>query len=132
MRPWILALSLLACAGCAPQIGDSCGTALDCSLTGDRICDVSSVNGQCTIFGCEPGTCPVESVCVRFRPEESRLAYTACMKRCESDGACRVDEGYDCVAAEEIVDLTTGVPLAELTDGEEPGMFCIATEPAVE
>jgi hypothetical protein len=131
MRSWILAVSF-ACAfvsaGCAPQIGDSCSTALDCSLTGDRVCDVSTEGGQCIVFGCEPDTCPSESECVRFRPQESRLSYTACMKRCSENGNCRVDEGYACVAAGDLMDPLTGEPLAEVTE-DEVESFCVATVP---
>lgn len=62
---------------------------------------------------------------------ESRLSFTACMRRCESDGNCRVDEGYRCLAASEIVDESSGEPLAEVVDtGEnDPSRFCVAVMP---
>lgn len=133
MRPALLA-SVLACAlaaGCAPAIGDPCSSAINCSITGDRVCDATSPGGVCTIFGCEDGTCPAEATCVRWRPMESRLSFTACMRRCESDGNCRVDEGYRCLAASEIVDESSGEPLAEVVDtGEnDPSRFCVAVMP---
>jgi hypothetical protein len=130
MRSWILYFPLfLAFVGCAPAIGDSCSTAYDCSITGNRICDTAVPSGACTIYGCEDGTCPDDAVCVRFRPEESRLTFTACMKRCEDRGNCRVDDGFDCVSAETISDPSNGELLAEVVDSE-PNTFCIATEPS--
>lgn len=131
MRPCVL-IAMFTFAGCAPQIGDSCDTALDCSLSGDRACDTSTPNGECTLFGCEAGACPGEAICVRFRPNDARLQFTACMKRCQERGNCRVDEGYSCVAAEDIIDSSTGEILAEIPDGEEDSMFCAATDPDAE
>lgn len=128
-----LAAVLALAAGCAPAIGDRCTTATNCSITGDRVCDTASPGGVCTVFGCEDGTCPAEATCVRWRQMESRLSFTSCMRRCESDSGCRVDEGYACVAAtdERLVDTSTGEPLAEIVDtGEsDPSSFCVAFEP---
>lgn len=125
------ALPLALAAGCSPAIGDRCSTAVNCSITGDRVCDQASPGGVCTIFGCEDGSCPAEATCVRWRPEESRLTFTACMRRCDSDGGCRVDEGYACVAASDLVDPSTGAGLAEVIDtGEtDPSNFCVAVTP---
>src|SRR5690242_18467125 len=50
---WIVA------TGCKPKIGDECKTSTDCSVTGDRLCDITQPSGYCTIFNCEePGSCP--------------------------------------------------------------------------
>jgi hypothetical protein len=134
MRSWILASLVFGgalFAGCAPQVGSPCQTSINCSITGNRVCDTASTNGYCTVFGCDDGTCPAEGVCVRFRPMDSRLAFTACMRRCEADGNCRVDEGYSCLAAEDIVDETTGVTLAEVVDTGDfaTSSFCVGTMP---
>jgi hypothetical protein len=60
-------LAVLAVFGaCGKEIGDECASAVDCSPDGDRVCDPSSVDGYCTIQGCDIDTCPGESVCVRF------------------------------------------------------------------
>lgn len=132
---WIIvalfALGALA-PGCAPQIGASCSTGFNCSINGDRQCDIASPNGVCTVFSCEADTCPDSAVCVRWRPEPSRLTFTACMKRCQSDGDCRVDEGYRCMAAEDILTTSEGGDVvAEVVDLEDPnGHFCVATDPA--
>jgi hypothetical protein len=136
MRTWLV--SLLASSalllpsvlvvGCAPGIGDPCSTALNCSITGERVCDTSQPGGACIIFGCEEGTCPPESVCVRWRPMASRLEFNACMRRCGADGDCRVGQGYSCESTDEVVDPSTGAPLAEIVDAE-PSRFCVATEP---
>ena len=131
----LLAPLLLALApGCTPAIGDSCNTAFDCSVSGDRQCDLARPNGACTIFGCEPDNCPENSVCVRWRPDPSRLSFTACMRRCNQDSNCRVDSGYLCMAAEEIgTTAEGGEPIAEVIDLErtDEGMFCVATEPEI-
>src|SRR5690349_20983358 len=100
--------------GCAPEIGDACETALDCSSQASRECDRTQPAGYCTIRGCEPGTCPDESVCIKFHPgqaqpgEESdlssqpeRLATTYCMAKCSSNGDCRTGDDYHCVSAAE-------------------------------
>jgi len=104
-----LSVALFACSfGCSPAIGDSCGTAFDCSINGDRQCDATQPEGVCTVFGCEADTCPDEAVCVRWRPDPSRLTFTGCQKRCEGDGDCRVDQGYRCLAASDILTTATG------------------------
>lgn len=126
--PVLVVFAGLCAGGCAPEIGAPCQSALNCSITGDRTCDASAPGGMCTVFGCEEGTCPPEATCVRWRPMESRLAFTACMRRCEVDGHCRVDEGYACLTPSAIVDPSTGEPLAELVDTDEVS-FCVATEP---
>ena len=77
-------LSLAFSLGCAPQIGDSCVTNLDC---GTQIqCDQSQPDGYCTVSGCIPGSCPDESICVEFDNGE-----TWCMAMCESNEDCRDD-----------------------------------------
>ena len=90
----------LVLVGCGQEIGDACETALDCSSQGSRLCDRTQPHGYCTLRGCERGTCPEESVCVKFRPEQERLAVTFCMYGCEEDDDCRNDEGYQCVRAD--------------------------------
>lgn len=142
----VLGLSLLAAVtiGCAPSIGDSCSSALDCSINGDRQCDSTRPGGACTIFGCEADTCPDDAVCVRFRPEPSRLTFTACMRRCEMDGNCRFDDGYRCRSGEAMScsadedclggTCTDGAcvsdgALAEVIDIERGQQrFCVATQ----
>lgn len=89
--------------GCAPKIGDDCTSSSDCSVQGDRLCDTTLPGGYCTIFNCEPGTCPEdESVCVAFNGSvcddplrTPRFQRTFCMARCDDDGDCR--SGYACV-----------------------------------
>lgn len=87
----------LGAYGCAPKIGDSCSTALDCSAQGSRLCDRTQPGGYCTIQGCEENTCPGEAVCVKFRPEQERLAVTYCMRKCSDHSDCR--GGYECTSA---------------------------------
>ncbi len=104
-----LVISLFAalCA-CTPEIGDECSTSVDCSQQGDRLCDITQPNGYCTVFNCEPDTCPEDDgVCVAFSYELdpvckelddgrwSRFERTFCMKQCEDDGDCR--SGYTCM-----------------------------------
>jgi hypothetical protein len=104
---WSIATSLSALAfGCTPNIGDSCKLHTDCSATGDRLCEPNLPGGYCTIFNCEPDSCPSEAACVAFgvapsaKPEcaitqQQRLERTYCMARCSRDSSCR--SGYACV-----------------------------------
>ena len=73
----LLAVALLAPgAGCRRKIGDACIRSTDCSLQGERICDLStrvnsagirttSGQGECTIEGCGRDSCPKEAACVK-------------------------------------------------------------------
>jgi hypothetical protein len=100
-----LVVAVAALAGCKPQIGDSCSVSTDCSSVGDRLCDTTQPGGYCTIFNCEPGTCPDEAICIAFQTNTSavcpdpqagsRLRRTFCLRNCEGDGDCR--GGYSCV-----------------------------------
>ncbi len=133
MRP-VLVIALLAAVvatGCAPVIGDSCSTSVNCSVNGDRICDNAQPNGYCTIQGCEADTCPDNGVCVRFRPTPSRLAQAWCMKVCEQDSDCREQDGYSCVSAEDLgnfeVEPGNDLPIATTIDVDQPNRtFCAA------
>jgi len=84
----VLAVSVLAVAGCGREIGDDCSTNVDCGTS--RICDLSQPGGYCTISPCRADTCPSEAVCVRFSVDDS-----FCMRTCEVSDECR--EGYRCV-----------------------------------
>lgn len=97
--------ALAGAAGCKPEIGDECSVSTDCSSTGDRLCDTTQPGGYCTIYNCEPGTCPEEAVCVAFEISKSavcddpqmssRLQRNFCMRSCGGDDDCR--GGYHCV-----------------------------------
>ncbi len=112
-----LAICLSAAAlglGCTPQIGDDCTVSTNCSTTGVRLCDVTQPGGYCTIFNCEPGSCPDNSKCVNFgtqlsaarddngnpltacTPSQANSPYkrSFCMASCSSDSDCR--GGYRC------------------------------------
>jgi hypothetical protein len=118
----VAAASALAFAGCGDEIGDSCKLSSDCSPDGDRLCDTSSLDGYCTVLGCDFESCPEESTCVKFytgvfdnrpcdradagacnldevctlegfcAPRTNEIRF--CMKTCGSDGDCR--DGYEC------------------------------------
>jgi hypothetical protein len=104
----LLLLALLAVgAGCKPQVGDDCKISTDCSAAGDRLCDITAPGGYCTVFNCEPNSCPDgESLCVQFgavrspaceaepSPTPSPYARTFCMATCDDDSDCR--SGYTC------------------------------------
>jgi hypothetical protein len=93
----LLLLSSLA-IGCTPKIGRNCSNSLECSLQGSRICDRTQPHGYCTIAGCEEGTCPSEAVCVKFSPNDERLAVTYCLAKCDDTSDCRGDDGYHCLS----------------------------------
>ena len=61
-----LVAALTLSGACGKEIGDACVFAADCSPDGDRICDLASIDGYCTVQGCDVDTCPGDSVCVRF------------------------------------------------------------------
>src|SRR5262249_27604572 len=100
---WTIPISLLL-LGCAPKIGKSCTLSTDCSQLGDRLCDTTQPGGYCTIFHCEPDTCP-DSGCVGFYAQldpacgtsddgrTPRFERTFCMAKCSN--SCR--DGYECV-----------------------------------
>jgi hypothetical protein len=120
-----------ASLGCAPGIGDECETSVDCSQGGERLCDITQPGGYCTIFNCEPGDCPDDSVCIAFGAQPSavaacdqsdglsRFARSFCMATCSSGGDCR--SGYDCI--------DVGAPgnpwAAVVVDRGESGKVCI-------
>jgi hypothetical protein len=104
---WLLCALLAVAAGCKPKIGDDCKISTDCSAAGDRLCDITAPGGYCTVYNCEPGTCPVdESLCVEFGAQRSPIAKCVdrqspspyarafCMATCDSDSDCRA--GYSC------------------------------------
>jgi hypothetical protein len=70
-RPLLLcaaAVCALFFSGCRAKIGDACNVSTDCSLLGDRICDLSKRvggRGECTIEGCGRNSCPKEAACVK-------------------------------------------------------------------
>jgi hypothetical protein len=91
----LVALCASVASGCKPQVGDSCKLSTDCSVTGDRLCDTSQPDGYCTIFNCEPDTCPGSSVCVSFHPKSERFERRFCLATCGQPSDCR--SGYVCI-----------------------------------
>ncbi len=93
--------------GCTPHIGDDCTVSTNCSASGDRLCDITEPGGYCTIFNCEPDSCPDNAICVNFGTQLSSVGQCAvsqgnspyqrsfCMAACGSDGDCRA--GYSCL-----------------------------------
>lgn len=58
----------VAAPGCRSEIGDACRRSTDCSLQGERTCDLSNRiagQGECTIEGCGRYSCPDEAACVK-------------------------------------------------------------------
>lgn len=103
--PVILSVALVAlgAVACGHKIGDDCNTSVDCSQGGERLCDVTQPGGYCTIFNCEPNSCPSEAACIVFDAQLSaaaecvasnglsRFARSFCLFKCSSDGDCRDD-----------------------------------------
>ncbi len=95
-----------AAVGCTPNIGDSCTLSTDCSQTGDRLCDTTEPGGYCTVFNCQPDTCP-NSICVAYDStldpscggvvggQWPRFQRSFCLAPCGSNGDCR--QQYQCV-----------------------------------
>ncbi len=145
---------LLATAACGDEIGDECSLSSDCSTQGDRICDITSPGGYCTVLGCDFDTCPEESVCVRFYsvadtdstcdPRAQTSGCTAdelctlggtcvprtaeirfCMRTCGSNGDCR--DNYEC-RDEELMREHGGEPVPPPGEAvsDDPQPFCAA------
>ena len=131
-------------AGCQSEIGDGCGSSSDCALNASRICDTTQPGGYCTIQGCDPDTCPGNSLCVEWRFVPGRLSTRFCMSQCRVAGDCRGE--YSCFSglqnAEtveqacielELPDPETGEPrpfarVIDILPGKADGKFCAALE----
>jgi hypothetical protein len=134
----ILLLATLGLWGCKQNIGDSCGNSGDCSPTGERQCDLAQPGGYCTVFSCDPDTCP-QGACVEWRYIPSRTAETWCMKICNNSGNCRNE--YSCVLPAQIT-MTGGfdanVPederiarIIDLNANQAEAKICVALAPGV-
>jgi len=98
-RTALLTLTLVAAtvfggSGCGKSIGDACGNNVDCSIAGDRFCDIAPPGGYCTVEGCDIDTCPGDSVCVRFYTSIQTESCTFDSLRPRGD--CNVDERCVC------------------------------------
>ncbi|MCA9708205.1 MAG: hypothetical protein KDK70_20300 [Myxococcales bacterium] len=101
-------LALFALIACQAKIGDECVRSTDCSIRGERVCDLSHrVNdqgvitpagqGECTIDGCGRDSCPKEAACIKAYgsnflsvacdPEREDLA-TFCDLEQDGEDAC--------------------------------------------
>ena len=114
-----IAISALSIA-CSPRIGDGCGSAANCSVNGDRFCDLTQPSGACIVFDCQPDQCPDDTVCVRFNPAQPRLSTVACMRPCQSDSGCRTS--YRCIDAA----IEADGLYAEVIDMNSQRRFCAA------
>lgn len=86
------AAGALGAAGCSRKVGDDCRVSVDCSVNGDRSCDISQPGGYCTIEGCDEKSCPDEAVCVRFFPERFLSTAASCNPDPELPSGCAADE----------------------------------------
>lgn len=104
-RSLILLLALGALVGCQAQIGDECERSTDCSLRGERICDLShrvngagqevlSGKGECTIDGCGRNTCPDEAACIKAYGTDF-LAVSCDPDREDLATFCEVEDALD-------------------------------------
>lgn len=125
---------LLAAAlavACTPEIGDKCQVSTDCSIRGDRLCDLSQPGGYCTQLNCRGNGCADEAACVLFNsavpgcayddragPFGSRVARSFCMAVCESNADCR--DGYVCA------DPRTPPWNAVILDDDQSKRACLA------
>jgi len=126
-------------AGCKPKIGDDCKISTDCSAAGDRLCDITAPGGYCTVFSCEPGTCPEgESLCVEFGEKRSPLCHdrstpspharTFCMATCDKTSDCRT--GYECVDIQNDGD-PWGATLIDTDRGNKGCLVPVSSPPSV-
>jgi len=137
-RATISLLVILALTGCKEHVGDSCGSSIDCSPTGELQCDLSQPGGYCTVFACDADTCP-EGACVEWRFVPSRTADTWCMKTCDNTPDCRRE--YSCVLPANITqsgDIGENLPIEErvariidLDIFKAEAKICVALAPGV-
>lgn len=79
-----LALALVgAVGGCGHDIGDDCRTSADCDPNNTRSCDLSQPGGYCTVVGCDESSCPEDSRCIRYFPEQYLSTMPECDPACE-------------------------------------------------
>jgi hypothetical protein len=102
----VLAVGAAVGLACSPQIGKKCSISTDCSQLGDRLCDTTQPGGYCTVFNCEPDSCP-NAICVAFDPSldpacgsaalgrPPRFERTFCLAHCDTTSDCR--DQYECV-----------------------------------
>jgi hypothetical protein len=72
----------LFASACGHDIGDDCRSSADCDPNGGRSCDLSQPGGYCTIVGCSAKSCPEDSACIRYFPEQY-LGDVSCDPACE-------------------------------------------------
>jgi hypothetical protein len=147
----VFSCMIAVAAGCAPRLGDGCKVSSDCSVNGDRACDIAEPGGYCTIVDCSPGGCGDEGYCVRFRPDQPRLSRNYCMAKCSNNRDCNRD-AYACRSSRQLNDQNgngqVGVEpgekvdtpieradqneqqdrIAEIIDDKENGKFCVVRE----
>jgi hypothetical protein len=129
-----LLVATFAVAACSRNIGDACQTNVDCAIDGTRFCDNAPPNGYCTVEGCDTGTCPTESVCIRFYTPnlEQPCHYDPCNAQgttqyaadgvtplADVPGTCAPDERCEC-------DSTSDSDFASMTcpDTGQAGIMC--------
>jgi hypothetical protein len=123
----LLAWLFVCVAACAPELGDSCKNATDCSIQGTRTCDKSQPGGYCTIANCDKGGCGSGGVCVRFRPDEPRVSSSYCMRSCSSTGDCDRDD-YVCRSSTQLNEERGGLRVAEVLDSHPDEKFCVTKD----
>jgi hypothetical protein len=79
----LLGLGLALASGCGRNIGDECRTSADCDPNGTRACDLSQPGGYCTVVGCDESSCPEDSACLRYFPEQYISDVPDCDPKCE-------------------------------------------------
>jgi hypothetical protein len=91
---------LISLGGCGHKVGDACTNSADCDPSGGtRTCDLSQPGGYCIVDGCDARSCPSDSVCARFFPEQPLLPVKVCDATavppaptgCDADEICLPD-----------------------------------------
>ena len=132
--PLVFSVALVAfgAVACGHKIGDDCKTSVDCSQGGERLCDITQPGGYCTVFNCEPNTCPSEAACIVFDPQLSaakscesrnglsRFARSFCLFKCSSNDDCRDD--YVCQDFSDPANDWNGLAV----DTDRKGKVCVA------
>jgi len=93
-RATFLTLAAVLAAGCGHKVGDACSNSADCDPSGGtRTCDLSQPGGYCIVEGCDARSCPEDSVCGRFFPDQQfSQGAVPCAPGSTAPSGCMADE----------------------------------------
>jgi hypothetical protein len=134
-RTLLLALlALLGLAACQAKIGDECLRSTDCSIRGERVCDLShrvndqgvvtpSGEGECTVDGCGRDSCPKEAACIKVYGSD--FLGVACDPEREDVATFCEDDEDTCEARDCVPSIEADVWTCPPRDACQPNEVCL-------